>query len=114
MTDSDDHDEREVARICAEIGALGRCLPGSISARLLRCGNPKCRCRDAEVDRRHGPYRYWTRKVGGKTASRLLSAEQARRYQPWLDNDRRLRALTRELEALAIRAAERAEGWGEK
>lgn len=63
---------------------------------------------------RHGPYRYWTRKIAGKTASRLLSPEQAERYAPWLENDKRLHALARELEALAIRAAEQAEWWGEK
>jgi hypothetical protein len=110
----DDPRQQQAARICAEIAALGPCLPGTISARLLRCGNQRCRCRDTDRDQRHGPYHYWTRKISGKTASRLLSAEQAERYQPWLDNDKRLHVLTRELEALAIQAAEQAEGWGEK
>ncbi len=114
MTRQDDQYEQQAARICAEIAALGPCLPGTISARLLRCGNPGCRCRDTDRDQRHGPYRYWTRKIAGKTASRLLSPEQAERYAPWLENDKRLHALARELEALAIRAAEQAEGWGEK
>ncbi len=114
MTRHNDHHEQRAARIHAEIEALGPCLPGTISARRLRCGNPRCRCRDPDTDHRHGPYRYWTRKIAGKTASKLLNPEQADRYQPWLDNDKRLYALTRELEALAIRAAEHAEGWGEK
>jgi len=56
---------------------------------------------------------FWRARVGS-ASSRLLSPEQTARYQPWLDNDKRLHALTRELEALAIRAAEQAEGWGEK
>ncbi len=77
-------------------------------------GNPRCRCRDTDRDQRHGPYLYWTRKAAGKTASKLLSAEQAERYRPWLENGKRLRALVRELEALSIRAAQHAEGWGEK
>jgi hypothetical protein len=114
MTPHDEQHEQQAARIHAQIAALGPCLPGTISTRMLRCGNPRCRCRDPETDQRHGPYRYWTRKLAGKTASRLLSAEQAERYQTWLDNDKRLHALARQLEALAIRAAERAEGWGEK
>ncbi len=114
MTEHDDHHDQQAARIHAEIATLGPCLPGTISTRLLRCGNPNCRCRDTQTDQRHGPYRYWTRKLAGKTASRLLSPQQAERYQPWLENDKRLHALIRELEALAIQAAERAERWGEK
>jgi hypothetical protein len=109
-----EHTEQRAAQITAEIAALGLCLPGTLSTRYLRCGNPRCRCRDEDRDQRHGPYHYWTRKVSGKTASKLLSAEQAERYRPWLQNGKRLRALVRELEALSIRAAQRAEGWGEK
>ena len=114
MTRHNDHHEQQAARIHAEIEALGPCLPGTISARRLRCGNPRCRCRDQERDQRHGPYHYWTRKISGKTASKLLSPEQAERYRPWLANDKRLHDLVRELEALSIQAAEQAEGWGEK
>ncbi len=106
--------EQRAAQIAAEIAAIGFCLPGTLSSRMLRCGNPRCRCRDIDTDRRHGPYLYWTRKISGKTASKLLSPEQAERYRPWLANDKRLHDLVRELEALSIQAAEQAEGWGEK
>ncbi|MDQ3612391.1 MAG: hypothetical protein M4D85_12475 [Actinomycetota bacterium] len=106
--------QQRAAQIHAEIAKLGPCLPGTISARLLRCGNPRCRCRDTDRDQRHGPYHYWTRKIAGKTASKLLSPEQAERYRPWLANDKRLHDLVRELEALTIQAAHKAEGWGEK
>lgn len=109
-THETDERRREIA---TEIATLGYCLPGSVNARYLRCGNPRCRCRE-HPDNRHGPYTYWTRKVSGRTVSRLLSAEQAERYQPWLNDGRRLRKLVRELEALSITAAKRAEGWGEK
>jgi len=106
--------EQRAAQIAAEIAAIGFCLPGTLSSRMLRCGNPRCRCRDTDTDQRHGPYLYWTRKISGKTASKLLSPEQAERYRPWLANDKRLHDLVRELEALSIQAAEQAEGWGEK
>jgi hypothetical protein len=109
-----DTPQQRAAQITAEIATLGFCLPGTLSARYLRCGNPRCRYRDTDRDQRHGPYLYWTRKAAGKTASKLLSAEQAERYRPWLENGKRLRALVRELEALSIRAAQHAEGWGEK
>lgn len=113
MTNHEPDPRQRAAQIAAEIAALGPCLPGTISSRMLRCGNPRCRCRDTQTDQRHGPYLYWTRKLSGKTASKLLSPQQAERYRPWLANDKRLHELIRELEALWIRAAQHAEGWGE-
>lgn len=94
----------------AEIAKLGFCLPGSLVARTTRCGSPSCGCQ-RDPDRRHGPYLSWTRKVGAKTVTRTLSAEQAARYEPWFDNTRRLRQLVSELEALSAQAAAEAEGW---
>ena len=111
---SENPDHKRTAQIHAEIAALGPCLPGTISERWLRCGNPRCRCRDPNNEQRHGPYLYWTRKVSAKTASKLLTPAEADRYRPWLANDKRLHDLVRELETLAIRAAQTAEGWGEK
>ena len=92
---------------------MGFCLPGSLSTRKLRCGNPRCRCK-ADPPQLHGPYTYWTRKVDGRTVAQLLSAEQLQRYEPWIENDRRLHQLVRELEALSLQAAQQAEGWGQK
>jgi hypothetical protein len=54
----------------------------------------------------HGPYWWWTRKVNGKTVTRILTAEQYREYAPWFDNARRLRALLSELEGLGLTALE--------
>ena len=54
----------------------------------------------------HGPYWQWTRKVAGKTITRLISDEQLDDYRQWLDNDRKLRALVAELEALTLTIAD--------
>lgn len=99
--------------LVAQIAALGSCLPGSITARQMRCGRARCRCK-ADPPQLHGPYTYWTRKEQGRTIARLLSAEQIERYQPQIDNARRLRQLVTALQALAIQAAEDAEQWGRK
>jgi hypothetical protein len=96
-----------------EIAALGFCLPGSLVARTSRCGNPNCHCH-SDPDRLHGPYLSWTRKVGGKTVTRNLSATQAERYRPWFDNAKRLRGLINELEGLSARVAAETEGWDSK
>jgi hypothetical protein len=113
MAEPDRVPEQRQAELLAELNQLGFCLPGSLSTRHLRCGNPRCRCK-ADPPQLHGPYTYWTRKVAGRTIAQLLTAEQADRYQAWIDNDRRLRAIVTELEALAVRTAHDAEGWTTK
>ena len=102
---------RAQQRIAAQLAEIDYALPGSVVTRMMRCGNHRCRCR-ADPPQLHGPYLQWTRKADGKTVSKMLSAEQLNRYQPWLDNAQRLRELLHELEALTIRAVEQAEGWG--
>ncbi len=86
--------QEQIARRLAEIGLV---LPGSVSSRRSRCGNPGCICHVDET-RQHGPYLTWTRKFENKTLTRALSAEQIERYQPWFDEHRRLRQLTKDLE----------------
>ena len=105
--------EQRQHELLDELATLGFCLPGSLSTRHMRCGKPSCRCK-ADPPQLHGPYTYWTRTVAGRTIAQLLTAEQADRYQAWIDNNRRLRAIVTELEALAIAAAHDAEGWPPK
>lgn len=110
---TDPNDERRRAELVAELATLGFCLPGTLTVRHTRCSSPGCRCR-SDPPALHGPYYSWTRKIAGKTVTRTLTPDQAQRYGPWFDDARRLRALIAELEALSLRIAESAEGWGEK
>jgi len=103
----------ELARLTAEIAALGFVLPGTLLERYTRCTSPNCRC-NADPAQMHGPYIQWTRKVAGKTVTRRLTPEQHQRYKPWFDNARRLRELTAQIEALSLATAEQAEGWEPK
>jgi len=104
-------DRAAQARIAAALGEAGFALPGSLVERRIRCGKPGCRCA-TDPTALHGPYYSWTRKVAGKTETRLLSAAQVERYRDWFANARRIRNLTSELEALSFAIAESAEGWG--
>ena len=49
---------------------------GTVSTRLMRCGQASCACH-VDPDARHGPYIEWSRVVGGRRLSRYLSPEQA-------------------------------------
>lgn len=100
-------------RLSRRLGEIGFALPGSLARRSTRCGKSGCRCM-ADPPVLHGPYYLWTRKVGGKTVTKMLTAEQVRRYGRWFDNARRLRDLTGELQALSLQAIAKAEGWGTK
>ena len=74
----------EVPRAVRELAAqLGRPTPmrrGSLSTRYVKCGKPGCPCAE-RPEARHGPYYSLTRAVGGRTRSRLVSAEQTDRVR---------------------------------
>ncbi len=60
------------------------------------------------------PYWQWTRKIAAKTTCRWLSAGQHDDYQPWIDNDRRLRELLTRLETLGAAALEADPRWQQR
>ena len=96
-------------RFTAQLTGLDYALPGTIARRFMRCGKTNCRCK-AVPPTLLGPYLHWTRTVAGKTVTRSLTPDHARRYQAWFDNARRLRDLLGELETRSLRAFEDAEG----
>jgi hypothetical protein len=102
--------EPRLRKLRAQLAEIDYVLPGTINIAMNRCGKPTCACH-ADPPRLHGPYITWTRKVAGKTVTRHLTREQLERYQRWFENNRRLRKLISELEALSLTAAEQAEGW---
>jgi hypothetical protein len=102
--------DAERRRIVDELSQLGFTLPGTITTRTVTCGRATCRCA-SDPDQRHGPYIQWSRTVKGRTVNKLLTVEQLERYQPWIDNGRRLRDLAHQLETLSIEAIRTAEGW---
>ena len=105
--------QAEAEKIAAELAAIassGMVLPGSITQRRTRCGYPRCRCH-ADPPRLHGPYHQWTRKKDGRTVTRILTDDQLADYQPWFDNQRRLRDLITELETLSQEIAEADPRW---
>ena len=111
MARPDAADRRAQTEIAAAFGEAGFALPGTLVERRIRCGKAGCRCASDPTALR-GPYFSWTRKVAGKTETRLLSAAQMERYRDWFANARRIRELTDELEALSLAIAESAEDWG--
>ena len=82
-------------RIAAELAAAaGPALPGTLTVRSYACGKPNCRCH-GDPPALHGPYAEWTRKIGGKTATRRLTAAELADWQPLFDNARKIRSTAR-------------------
>jgi hypothetical protein len=105
-------EERHQA-ILAEIAALGPVLPGSITERSTRCQTGSCHCR-ADPPVLHGPYPTWTHRAGGRQVTRTLTPEQASQLRPFIDADRRLHQLVRELEALTLAAIQHPQPRGQQ
>lgn len=95
-------------RIAAALGEIGFALPGSLTVRAYRCGKAKCRCR-GEPPQLHGPYAFWTRKIDGKTVTRMLTDEEVAEYQPLFDNARKLRDLASQLQEFTLQLVEKAD-----
>jgi hypothetical protein len=96
--------EAELARLKAQITSVGFISPGSVVRRFMPCGKPGCRCQ-GDPPQLHGPYWQWSHKVGGKTVTRRLTEDQARLYQQWIANRRRLGELLLRMEEVSGRAA---------
>jgi hypothetical protein len=97
-----DRRHRELAAQIAEIGIVAA---GSVTRRFTRCTSVGCRC-NADPPTPHGPYWQWTAKVNGKTVTKRLSAEEAKLYQEWIGNDRRIRSLLDQIRKVDAKAAE--------
>jgi hypothetical protein len=96
--------EAELARLKDEIASVGFVSPGSVVRRFMPCGKPGCRCQ-GDPPQLHGPYWQWSHKVGGKTITRRLTPDQARLYQQWIANRRRLSELLAQMEQVSGQAA---------
>ena len=104
--------ETRCKAIMAELSEIGLCLPGSLVEQKRTCSTPGCHCHH-DPAHLHGPYRLWTRKVNGKTQTRVLTKEQFERYRSWIENSHRLHELVAEIEQLSAVAMAEEASWPE-
>jgi hypothetical protein len=92
---------RDLARQILDLGLISQ---GSVVLRHTTCRTPGCRCH-ADPPQPHGPYWQWTRYDSGKTITRRLTEPQARLYQEWVANRRRLAGIIAEMEKIGQQVA---------
>ena len=97
-----DHECR-YRELAAQLAGIGLISSGSVTHRYTCCATPGCKCHD-DPPRPHGPYYQWTAKVNGKTVTRRLSEHEAKLYQEWIANDRRMRRLITQMRQVAAKA----------
>lgn len=90
-----------VRRIKAQLADIDLVLPGTVLRRETQCGRANCRCH-ADPPQLHGPYWWWTRRVQGKTVTKILPDDLYEDYRHGFESERRARALLAELAALSI------------
>ena len=83
---------REHQRLAQSLSQLGFLWHGSVTSRTIKCGNPNCACHTAP-QKKHGPYSYWSTKVGGKTVSRKLQPDEAALLGEWVRNRQKLKEI---------------------
>jgi hypothetical protein len=96
--------QARLRQLASELASTGFISSGSVVQRSVTCGKPGCRCQ-ADPPQLHGPYWQWSRLVNGKTVTRRLSPGQARLYQQWIANRRRLTDLLDQIDSLSQQAA---------
>lgn len=79
---------------CRQCHPAGYVLQGSLVRRYLRWSN-------AGAKKTYGPYYLWTRKIGGRTVTKALSAQQAKLIGEALQNNRTLESQLAELRNLS-------------
>ncbi len=97
--------QERYAQLASQLAEVGFIAAGSVTLRYTRCASLGCRC-NAEPSQPHGPYYQWTAKVNGKTVTRRLSEDEARLYQEWIANDRRLSAVITKMRQVAAKATD--------
>ena len=95
---------RAYERLKKELSRTGFLWVGTVLHRHHVCGNLSCRCQHGGRSR-HGPYYYWTRKISGKTVTRMLSEEEGKLYSEWIQNRRRMDRTIKKMLVLSQRLA---------
>jgi hypothetical protein len=93
----------------AELQTIGFISQGSVHTQRSTCGNKGCRCHQ-DPKFRHGPYHHWTRKLRGKTVGRKLAEEELSLYREWIENNRKLQRILRDMRSVSARALALATG----
>ena len=93
-------DSKRFQELKADLERIEYFSKGTVLARMIKCGKPKCPC-GADPTKRHGPYFEWTYKEQGKTVNVRLTAQAAPLFQAASKQYRKLKLTLARLEKLS-------------
>lgn len=99
-------DRRRFKELKAALTQIEYFSKGTVLARMVKCGRPKCPC-GVNPKKRHGPYFEWTYKEKGKTVNIRLTAAAAPIFQSAANQYRTLKSDLARLEKLSRQAITR-------
>jgi len=88
------------AQLRQQLQRLEYFCKGTVLARKMKCGQPRCACH-ADPAKRHGPYWEWTYKAHAKTINVRLTPAAGPLYKAASRQYRKLQALLSRLETSA-------------
>ena len=96
---------KNIETVKAELLALGEMRPGSLTRQYNVCGKAKCRCKDPENPRRHGPYYKLSYAHKGKFTTQFIRKEVLARVRAELANYKKFRRLSAQWVDLSLKLA---------
>ena len=92
--------EQKYLQLKMKIEKIGFICNGSVLSVYKTCGNSKCICHK-DKSKRHGPYNIWTKKIKGKTVTKLLTDEQAILCRECIKNMREIENILNQMKELS-------------
>jgi hypothetical protein len=100
-----DRIKAEIEGVKRELMSLGEMRPGSLSEQYNVCGNPKCRCKNKENPRKHGPYYNLSYTRSGKGKTEFVRKAQVETVKQQVANYKRFVELTNRWVDLSLELA---------
>ncbi len=94
--------QERIKRIKAKISSINEMTPGSISKQFNVCGNPKCKCKDPDNPKKHGPYFQLSYTHKRKSTTEYIKKEVVADVRKELKNYHTFKKLTGEWIDLSI------------
>ena len=85
--------QAKIERIKQALIGLGEITPGSLSKQYNICGNPRCRCKDPENPKKHGPYYNLSYSWNGKGRTEFVREERIAQVREQIKNYKAMKQL---------------------
>jgi len=95
-----------IEKIKQEILKLGEMTPGSLSKQYNVCGNPRCRRKDPDNPKKHGPYYNLSYTWNGKGKTEFVRKERVALVRQQIRNYRTFKRLIKRWVDLSLEIAE--------